>query len=652
MSVSARCFNEAGNRLHLLLFLAMLLGAGLAYPYATLQVAAEPAQVVAGLVDYPDGNPNLIYQTKLWTIWHQTLAVLLRLGVSEAVCSSLLTMLAGAAYATAFALIGYVLTRSVLLALAIVPFALMLPLAPWGVQYPLSFIDSTHTYGVLGLAGSILVLGLLVNKYHASALLLAGLMPAIHPSLGVWLCFNLCLAAIFDLRHTLHILKRYWWWLAAGITLSVLSLIWQLAFIARVPTVDPLQKAQFLEIYLRHWDYHRRPIDFTSNSILLLCAEALLIGGWLRFRRWQLSWRQAFLLRFTLIAILSGLLSCLLVVLFPFKVPDLLLILMPNRALNAALAIAIPLVISLIWISRPIFWGYLSLIVVGLGMFLLHLPFPLALAGGGLVLLLLPKHRDSSVLLRLAFLAGGGLLYWFGITALFHRSLGRSLSLSLNMVAIAVICIAIICLFHGQLDAWIRKLLPVPAKLVSYLKRVDRRRQPLGLARHAFVWIALGLLIVTAAFRLATSAPDSVERRNRLADWRTDTFLAAVSRQDGMVVVAPGYAQLQLRTRRPVLLDVASLDGLPYAIEGAPLANEMLREIYGVDLLDPRHWDTHFGMLNEEPTRSQWATRTPAEWQRLADSFDFQLVFAHSRWRIQLQPVAQSHYYTLYRVRP
>ena len=35
------------------------------------QVAVETSQVVAGLVDYPAGNPFFIYHTKLWTILHQ-----------------------------------------------------------------------------------------------------------------------------------------------------------------------------------------------------------------------------------------------------------------------------------------------------------------------------------------------------------------------------------------------------------------------------------------------------------------------------------------------------------------------------------------------------------------------------------------------------
>ena len=59
------------------------------------QVAVESAQVVAGLVDYPPGNPFYIYHTKFWTVLHQMGAVLLRAGLSEMTLSRLVSGLLG-----------------------------------------------------------------------------------------------------------------------------------------------------------------------------------------------------------------------------------------------------------------------------------------------------------------------------------------------------------------------------------------------------------------------------------------------------------------------------------------------------------------------------------------------------------------------------
>src|SRR5262245_15999281 len=48
-------------------------------------VAIEPAQVLAGIVRYPPGNPFGLYELRLWTLWHQLLAPMLAAGVPERV---------------------------------------------------------------------------------------------------------------------------------------------------------------------------------------------------------------------------------------------------------------------------------------------------------------------------------------------------------------------------------------------------------------------------------------------------------------------------------------------------------------------------------------------------------------------------------------
>ena len=75
--------------------------------FPTWQVAVETAQVVAGLVTYPPGNPFYVYHTKAWTILHQICAVLLKAGVSEIALSKALSGLLGMASFQALALLAY-----------------------------------------------------------------------------------------------------------------------------------------------------------------------------------------------------------------------------------------------------------------------------------------------------------------------------------------------------------------------------------------------------------------------------------------------------------------------------------------------------------------------------------------------------------------
>ena len=82
--------------------------------FADWQVAVETAQVVAGLVDYPAGNPFYVYHTKLWTILHQVLAVALAAGLSERTLSVLVSGLLGMVSFQALSLIAYAISRDVL----------------------------------------------------------------------------------------------------------------------------------------------------------------------------------------------------------------------------------------------------------------------------------------------------------------------------------------------------------------------------------------------------------------------------------------------------------------------------------------------------------------------------------------------------------
>src|SRR4051812_49085059 len=63
--------------------------------FAVWQVAVETAQVVAGLVTYPPGNPFYIYHTKLWTILHQICAAMLVAGFPETALSRLMSGVIG-----------------------------------------------------------------------------------------------------------------------------------------------------------------------------------------------------------------------------------------------------------------------------------------------------------------------------------------------------------------------------------------------------------------------------------------------------------------------------------------------------------------------------------------------------------------------------
>ena len=86
----------------------------------------------------------------------------------------------------------------------------------------------------------------------------------------------------------------------------------------------------------------------------------------------------------------------------------------------------------------------------------------------------------------------------------------------------------------------------------------------------------------------------------------------------GLLLTGGDLHLVQLRTRRPVLLDGGGLDALPYAIESAPEMDRILREVYGVDLLSPPEEARFRGSIPPEFTRAVWQSYTREQWEALA----------------------------------
>jgi hypothetical protein len=138
-----------------------------------LHCAVEPAQVLAGRVAYPDGNPFHLYQVSVWTIWHQILAPWLAAGVPERTLSLVLSGVMGALAFAAIALFARVAGAAPWLAVA-VPFLLVrADTQDWGLNYPIALVGQAHTYGMAGLSWLLLVVALLgAERWRAAAFLL------------------------------------------------------------------------------------------------------------------------------------------------------------------------------------------------------------------------------------------------------------------------------------------------------------------------------------------------------------------------------------------------------------------------------------------------------------------------------------------------
>src|SRR5215472_17365950 len=151
----------SGRTVALVAAASALAGAVLSALTPAWQVAIEPAQVLAGIVRYPPGNPFGLYELRLWTLWHQLLAPLLAAGVPERVLTIAVSGAVGALTFAALSVMALAHGAHPALPFA-TPFVLIL-LEPtlWGFSYPILLVGYGHTYGMAGLAWVLLICGLL-----------------------------------------------------------------------------------------------------------------------------------------------------------------------------------------------------------------------------------------------------------------------------------------------------------------------------------------------------------------------------------------------------------------------------------------------------------------------------------------------------------
>ncbi len=185
-------------------------------------------------------------------------------------------------------------------------------------------------------------------------------------------------------------------------------------------------------------------------------------------------------------------------------------------------------------------------------------------------------------------------------------------------------------------------LAPVTVAAVAWvaatLWRGHRAGGPVSIARAA-VHVGLAAAVVVAG---AAAVGEAGRRGDRFRDWTNDPVFAAASRGRGPLLTGGELFMMQLRTRRPVLLDGGTLDTLPYAIEQGPAMARILRDVYGINLFDPPPEARGGGRVPHEIGRRVWEAYALHDWQRIGRSYGVADVLAPADWALDLPVVARS----------
>lgn len=543
-----------------------------AFIYPCWQHAAEGAQVIAGTVKYTAPSPFYWYQSNLWTLMHQVPALFLRLGISEMTISLFLSGLMGMISFQAISLISYSITEEIDTAL-LMPFFIQFTRAVYfGVVYPIQLFGGNTTYGILGFGCAVFTLALLGLTKNRSGYFMLGLLPAMHPGIGIFTLLVVLGTAFFGKQFLGGRFQITWRWLLAGIGISGLSFLWHLASARNLPHVSFSEAEPYLDNFIRFWCGHRRPVPPEDPGFQLHVSAAAIFTVLFLYHRNKFT--DAGLYWIT-VGMVSGLLAIPLAMVswYPAeKLPIPLLSFMPGRYVNFDIFIYPIFLLNIFFLRRSDFKSQVCWLILIAGLYFLARHWQVhpdwmtgGLSCGGAVWVILLFLRERPV--RQA--------------AFKIRFLGK--------ILMAVALVKIIYISAFKMDAW---------RLEFYNSQ-------------------------DAAF------------------WQS------VSKDKGMLLTTDDLNQVQLRSRRPVLLEVAAVDGLPYAVESGPYMNQILKEFYCADLLHvPLSSEESF--TNADQCVEIWKARTPEDWKFLAARYHFTQILTSPPWELQLPVKVRNEKYILY----
>lgn len=185
--------------------------------------------------------------------------------------------------------------------------------------------------------------------------------------------------------------------------------------------------------------------------------------------------------------------------------------------------------------------------------------------------------------------------------------------------------------------------------LMVYALVLRRRAQPSAarpiLSNTILAALAIVLVWIGSGPVLAARSADSVYR-----DRTNDLLFQAASRGRGLLLTGGDLYLIQLRTRRPLLLNGGALDSLPYAPESAPVMDRVLRNVYGIDLFNPPAGAAKMAVVPNDYNRTLWQGYSPERWREIKRDYNVSQVMVPADWQLALPIVAQSRQYLLYEI--
>jgi hypothetical protein len=105
---------------------------------------------------------------------------------------------------------------------------------------------------------------------------------------------------------------------------------------------------------------------------------------------------------------------------------------------------------------------------------------------------------------------------------------------------------------------------------------------------------------------------------------------------------------MQLRTRRPVLINGGGLDGLPYSLAAGPAIERILRDVYAIDLFNPPEEARGRGTIPNDANRVVWERFSVEQWRQIRRTYDVTQVVTAPGWTLALPVAAHDPGFVVY----
>jgi hypothetical protein len=159
-----------------------------------------------------------------------------------------------------------------------------------------------------------------------------------------------------------------------------------------------------------------------------------------------------------------------------------------------------------------------------------------------------------------------------------------------------------------------------------------------------FTLVVLFVVLGVAAWQ--RSAP----RMRIFEDHTNSPVFRVASEGTGLLITGGNLHLVQLRTRRPVLLDGGGLDGLPYAPDSGPEMERILRDVYAIDFFNPPEEARHQGVIPKTYNRAVWEQFTLEKWRQIRYVYQVRHVLTEADWALNLPVIAQDRHLRLYQI--